>query len=46
MVLVLYLIVGIFGFLTFYDEYHPNTNFPTQILQAAYETGDVPIIIV
>ena len=45
-VLVLYLVVGIFGFLTFYKEYHPITDFPTQILQAKYHKGDVPIIIV
>ncbi|OMJ86424.1 hypothetical protein SteCoe_12087 [Stentor coeruleus] len=44
-VLFLYLIVGIFGFLTFYKEYHPITDFPTQILQAKYHNGDVPIII-
>lgn len=45
-VLVLYLIVGIFGFLTFYKEYHPITNFPTQILQAKYGNQNIPIIIV
>ena len=45
-VLMLYLVVGICGFLTFYKEYHPITSFPTQILQAKYHKGDVPIIIV
>ena len=45
-VLLLYLVVGIFGFLTFYKEYHPITDFPTQILQAKYHKGDIPIIIV
>ena len=44
--LVLYYLVGIFGFLTFYKEYHPITDFPQQILQAKYHKGDVPIIIV
>lgn len=45
-VLLLYLVVGIFGFLTFYKEYHPLTDFPTQILQAKYHSGNIPIIIV
>ena len=45
-VLILYLVVGIFGFVTFYDDYHPLTDFPQQILQAKYSKGNVPIIIV
>ncbi|OMJ74585.1 hypothetical protein SteCoe_26442 [Stentor coeruleus] len=45
MVFVLYLIVGIFGFLTFYDKYHPITNFPVQILEADYGEDNIPIII-
>lgn len=45
-VLIIYLIVGVFGFLTFYKEYHPITNFPGQILQAKYHKGNIPIIIV
>lgn len=45
-VLLLYLIVGIFGFLTFYNDYHPLTDFPQQILQAKYSKGNIPIIIV
>jgi amino acid permease len=46
MVLVLYLVVGVFGFLTFYEEYDRITDFPTQILRAKYRKGDVPIIVV
>lgn len=45
MALILYLIVGVFGFLTFYKEYS-MTSFPGQILQAKYHKGNIPIIIV
>jgi sodium-coupled neutral amino acid transporter 2 len=44
-VLVLYLTVGIFGFLTFYNEYSVH-KFPAQILQADYSRNNIPIIIV
>jgi amino acid permease len=44
-VLIIYVFVGVFGFLTFYEEYPSYSDFPTQILQADYK-GNVPIIIV
>ena len=44
-VLMLYLIVGIFGFLTFYENYK-LLKFPSQILQANYSRSNVLIIIV
>jgi sodium-coupled neutral amino acid transporter 11 len=43
-VLVLYLLVGIFGFLTFYPEY-TGQHFPGQILTAAYNPEDSSVII-
>lgn len=43
--LSLYLLIGIFGYLTFYNEYS-TVNFPGEILKADYEEGNVPIIIV
>ena len=46
MVLLLYLLVGIFGYLTFYNDYHNETKFPAQILQCKYSSGNIPIIIV
>lgn len=44
-VLLLYLVVGIFGFLTFYDDYNVF-KFPSQILQADYSHNNIPIMIV
>jgi amino acid permease len=45
-VMILYLIVGIFGFLTFYKEYATQGIFPDQILKADYGTNNIPVIIV
>jgi sodium-coupled neutral amino acid transporter 2 len=46
LVMVLYLFVGVFGFLTFYDDYDEITDFPSQILRADYNDGDPLVIIV
>ena len=45
-VFLFYIIIGIFGFLTFYREYYPITMFPVQILQANYLKEDILMIIV
>lgn len=44
-VLLLYLIVGIFGFLTFYENYK-FLKFPSQILQANYSRSNMLILVV
>lgn len=44
-VMILYLFVGIFGYLTFYKEFE-NGVFPDQILKADYKAGNVQVTIV
>mmetsp|Transcript_16842 Transcript_16842/g.16719 ORF Transcript_16842/g.16719 Transcript_16842/m.16719 type:complete len:178 (-) Transcript_16842:26-559(-) len=44
-VMIIYIIVGVFGFLTFYKEYHGLDNFPSNILSAKYPHGNAPVII-
>lgn len=47
LVLIMYLLCEIFGFLTFYKEYDGSlTDFPVQILTADYGSNDTLIIIV
>lgn len=45
MVLAMYLVVGIFGYLTFYKKYGVS-DFPQLILQAHYGHGNVAVILV
>lgn len=44
-VMIIYLVVGVFGYLTFYKEYSIS-KFPTNILAAKYHDGNVAVIIV
>lgn len=43
--LLMYLLVGIFGYLSFYHKYSVS-DFPQLILQAHYGFGNVQVIIV
>jgi hypothetical protein len=44
LVMIIYILVGSFGFLTFFDEYSLR-SFPEQILSAKYGHQNIPMII-